>query len=468
MKSLKKNKLIIIFSLIFLFLVSKAGTADEVTLKEALKIGFRTNKDLRNLQKNIEDLKRELTLIRAQQDWQVEIKANYNHNFTDDDSLLGTGKEQKNASLKINKLFASGLQINPVLKISDNNFDPNFLVTLSQQIYPEIPTELDKQYYRTGQNLLKLRQNYLHQKADKILSWLESYLAINRMYTKRDIYIESLKQAKENLNKIQEAEKIGEAGKQKVLTARLSVKEAEYSLQDINHKIEEAKMTFKQMLGLDGEQTLVTDINSGCLTELRENARQLLDNYLKKKKIMTSVAANDYNLYINKIDRQVLKQELEWLKEDGKTDVNLTGSYNTKSDELTAGFNLSYQLYDGKQQELKYKDKEAEIKINRANYNDIYKELKNKLKQYKNVLELSRLQLEKQKICVARNKHELQTARQQHKIGLIDYLEYQKQWIKNREAKVMLSSIVDQIFIKRLQFIKFVDKDKLIGELLNS
>lgn len=454
MMIVKRSNIIILGILLVLVMMNPGSVlAADLTLEEAIKLGLDENSDIRKAQDSVDNLVRELALITAKQDWQVKLGADYSNNPEE-------GKDNLIGEINISKEFSSGFTINPKLNIYEDDSDLTLKIT--QSLFPFTPTEVAQNYYKTERKLLKSQENLAQQKTSKILSWLESYLELSRVYEQKEIYQLGVKKAKDNLVQVLKRQEIGDAGLEEVLTAQLSLEEVKYSLQETEKNIEEVSIFLNHELGLQDKGELVFETQSQFIVSLREKADELLEKYSGMDELISEIEQNNYDILANQIDREILEQELEWLKAEKKTNLDLSGSYDTDEDEFTVGLNLSYDLYDGGQYKLEIEDKEDEIEDYLGEYNDLHQELKLQLQQYKNIIELAQATLNKQKLTVQRSEFKVQVAEQQLEMGLIDYLEYQEEWLDSKEAGINLGSSHDQLLINKLELIKFVNINELM------
>jgi len=464
---MRKNKEIItIVSLLLLFLIIEVCAAEQLTLEEVIELGLQSNNELRNYQEAISILERELALIKAKENWQVKLETDYTKTYEDGELISNNTLGGNKIDLGISKNFSSGLSINLKIAIEEGELQTDMFISISQQILPAVPTSLSKQNYEVTKNLIKARENYRQQKVDKVLTWFDSYLNLCRMIEKREIYEQDLNNAQKNKKEVMASQEIGEAGKQQVLTAELSVKEAEYRLKEINTQIDQAEFTLYQEIGLTDMQNISIKADSPFINEINKNAEEIVNKYINMANLLEVAEQNSYELLANKIDQEILAEQLEWLEKEDSINLNLTASYDTAQEQFNAGLNLYYQFYDGGQHNITCADKEAEIDSKTADYNDLYNNLKLKLKQSIDDINLNILQLEKEKIKLTRGEYEADTARQQYVIGLIDYLEYQETWLESKEAELNINTIKDQLLISWLKLIKLVNIDELTGRIL--
>ena len=455
---LKINKKIILtLILLSVFLISSGITAQEISIEEAIQIGLENNKQIKEVRDNIMQLERNLAIERANNDWQLNLITDYDYSFDREE-------DTKYLNITLGKTFLSGFEITPDTKINvDEDLDTSFNISLKKQLYPQLPTKLAETYYRTDKELLKAGNNLIDQKIESILSWLEIYLNVNRVTTRQNIFEESLSKAEDNLVIVLEREQLGDAGENEILTAELSLENARYSLKEAEIQLEDIYNNLAIELGFPEETILITD-NNQYISGLQEKARRYSEGYLKKdmSTLMSIVEENNIDLQANLIDREVLRQELAWLKQENNPGLDLTSSFNTADDDLTLGISLSYQLYDSGQHQLNLKEKEIEIADNIDSYDNLYSTLKQGVKEHIDDIELSQMALKKEELSLARSEYELKVAEKQLAAGLIDYLEYQEYWISAAEAKISLKSLEDQLFLDRLELIKFINRKDIV------
>ncbi len=446
------NYIIFIFSIILIF--SSITFAEKLTLKEAINIGLRENSDIIDIKEQIEDLETSLEIINAQKDWQINISANYNQMPV-----------ENSVELNINKNFSSGLNLNPAVKIIEEDDDAEFTFNASQKIYPLVPIELDKNSIKT-QAEIKKREFFLSaQKVNKIVSWIESYFNLIRMIEKREIYQEALKQAEEHMKEVKKKEAISEAGEESILNAKIAVKEAEYRLVDINYQIKESKDIFYQVLKLKDEQKLMINENSELWDAFIEMIKKTGEEYLSNDNLAILLEDNNYDLLSNKIDESILFKELNWLNKEDNPDINLTAKYNNVEDELEFGLNMSYNLYDGGKDELNYQNKEKEISSIKEDYQNKYNELKIELEKFKNDIVLNEMILNKDTLNLKKSRNQAIIGKKQFEMGLIDYLEYQELFLDSKESEINLKSSEDRLILSKLKLIKFINPELISGGL---
>lgn len=283
------------------------------------------------------------------------------------------------------------------------------------------------------------------------------------MEENKEIYKESVKKAENNLEKVKEEMDIGEAGESQLITAQISLENARYNLKEQEYKIEENKSDFKNKLGIKQDKKIIFDDKDSFIINLEEKAEELTNEYLKTDDLMSIVKKNNIDLITNKMERDDLERELADLKGENKVNVDITGSYNTLSENGSATLNFEYNLFDGGKNELNIESQKESIEKNKENYNEKYKELELELKKILHNLALNKDKLKREKLNYEKSLNDLEVAKKQYDNGVIDYLNYQESWIASNESEIALKSLKDSNFITKLNFINFINCENVIG-----
>ncbi len=467
MKLAKITRIFISILLFFIIFYYPTGVlAKELAIEEALKLGLENNKQLNETYKSIQQLERNLQKNNALLDWQFNLNADYSYVFGNDDSIR---QDLSNNSLGISagKSFLSGLNIDPQIRITEDR-DTSLSIRVTQPLYPGLPTETVKSIYRTEKELIKAANNLTDQEIDRIISWLDSYLNLERMIARQDIYRENLARAEENLEKVLERQKLGATVKSEVLTAELGLENARYSLKESLNQLEDIYYTIAVELGLPLEEELVFTDSNQFINGLRQLVWDYTEDYLTEdtEVLMSLIEENNSQLQALLIEREVLEQELRWLEKEDDPALDLSGDFNTTSEEFTVGLSLSYPLVDGGRFKIELEEKELEFKDNLERYNDLYNQLKQELKQQLDKLELAKMAIKRGELNLARSTYELDIAEEQLDMELIDYLEYQDNWIEAYEAEIEIQALKDQQFLTRLEFVSLINNQDLLAAIM--
>jgi len=456
---------LIIFTLIFSFTTEKLR-AESISPEKAIEIGLKNSAEIEDLKNNIDQIKRNIESVKAQKDWKIDFAGEYTHNFDEEDNLALKEKSdssinQDSISITANKLYDFGLSFNPALRVTED--DERIDLSLTQQLYPITNSELENQLYNLKKDLINAEEELKNIKASKIITWVQSYLNIVRMKEREKIYLESVKKAEDNLKKVKKEKNIGEAGENQLLTAKYSLEDAKYKLKEQRYNIDESINSFENELGLNGKMNILFQSENNFILNLKEKTNKITGEYLNNENLLSLVEKNNSSLKTIKLDRKILERELENLKKEDDLNIRITGKYDTLSENLTATIDFSYNLYDGGKHGINLESKKASLKNNINNYEDKVRKLKLDLENHLNKLSLDKDRLAKEELNYKRSKNELDIAEIKYDRGIIDYLEYQDNWIVARESGINLKSIKDTIFINKLEFIKFVNSENITG-----
>lgn len=449
--------LILIFSL-----TTENLKAESISFYKAIEFGLENSSEIEDAKNNIEQIKRNIEDIKAQKDWKIDLSGSYIHDFEEEDNLGSEMKQdQDSISISANKLYDFGLSFNPSFTVTED--EESVDLSLTQQLYPITKSELENQLYTLKKDLIKVEEELKNIKATKIINWVQSYLNIVRMEEREKIYLESVKKAEDNHEKVKKEKDIGEAGEQQLLTAKYSLEDAKYKLKEQRYNIDERKNSFKNELGINSETNIKFQDDNELITDLKMKINELTIEYLDNEELIKLVEKNNSNLQANKIDRKILERELKNLKKEDDLNIKIKGDYDTLSENLTATINFSYNFYDGGKHEIDIESKKVSLENNINNYEEKLQQLKLDLENHLNTLSLDKDKLAKEELGYQKSKNDLDIAQIKYERGSIDYLEYQDIWIKTRESRINLKSVKDTLFINKLKFINFVRSENVIG-----
>ena len=466
----KNKKSIIILSLLIILMGTNLTFAEKITLNEAIKLGLSQNSEIKAQKRELKNIEKELLSIKAKQNWHVDIGGNFSKTIDEKgDNFSKIIDEQNNlimangVKININKTLPSGLTIQPELCLKEDDFNPELQVNLSHSLLPSTPTNLQKQYWKAEKNLLIAKINLTKLKKERIISWVDTYLNLTRLAEKQELYQKVVKKAKNNLKKVKEKHKIGEAGKKELLTAEISLENARYNMIEMGKRIEETKMNFYKKLGIKDNE-IILDRQNELLFDLTNHVNAMIKGHIVESDInqlMSTIEQENFNLMVNRINREIFKKEKEWIKNEGRTNATISGDYDSINNDFTIGINVSYQVYDGGEKDINLEKKEFELEKNLDQHDDIYIQLQIRLNQYLSDIELSQLKLNKNKKVLEKSELELKVAKKQLDIGLINYLDYQEVYIRQQENKLNVKSLRDSLLIDKLNLVKLMNVDQL-------
>ena len=473
------NKGVIVSLVLLILLVSAsplfAGEpVGELSLEEALAFGLENNSGLKAAYEQLQRQERDL-MEAIQLKWQVDMELDTNYRWNLDQAseldIREDGKGNYSINISAGKSFLSGLYLSPGININENertgDVETSYSIAVRKSLYPLVPAELARSFYKSELELLKARRNFAGNRLNAVLSWLDAYLNLVRLESRLAIYQENLLKAEANLEKVLARAEIGDAGENDILAARLGLENACYSLQEAENNLDNLRFNFLNELGLAPDQELTIRDKNGYLAQLWGRVENQVQKFLTMDRgaLLEMVEKNNARLAANLLDREILEKELEWLEKEGGPEVGMYSSYDSAQDNLRVGLSLSYSLYDGGHHKRSIENKEKELRDNRQNYEEIYRQLKQELKRQLDGLELSRMAMRRAELSLARSENELKLAEKQLEMGVIDYLAYQDKWTGAIEARIALKSLEDELFLNSLDFLNFLDQD-LLSELL--
>lgn len=447
----QENKVVIllIIGVVFSFYFPEITMAASLSFEQAVEFGLENSDTLKDIKQEIEGLERDIELIKAGQNWQVTVDADYN--LTDNDNV--SGDEDGDLGIGFTKDYSSGFSLGPTIDVDTDDFSSEYTIDVSQKIFPWTPIESDQDLYTQEKKLEKLKKKLAENRTVQLISWLETYLNLIRLKEKEVVYTEELKLAKKEFKEVEAKSDIGEAGKIEFLKSQLTVKEAAYQLKNLKKEFQESKKDFCQDLGLSHEQELILNINEDYLLALRNKVSDYVINSNNIKELLKQAESNSFDLVANQLDNQVLNKELEWLKDEHNTEINLIGEYDSSDEDFTVGVKLSHILYDGGQRKIKIADKEADIGDLLDEYERLKKELELEFEEKQNQIELDQDQLDQNQLTYEKTLLEERIAEEQFEHGLIDKIEFEEYRLSTEEEEVNLSSAGDNLLISKLNLL---------------
>jgi len=169
----------------------------------------------------------------------------------------------------------------------------------------------------------------------------------------------------------------------------------------------------------------------------------------------------DYDLKSAVINLRLQEKQLKWFRGGGRTDINLSGSYNYSTDRSTVGVTFSYDLFDGSQREFNEKNLKDNIQLAQANLANLKESKKLVLENQLSSLNAS-LNKKKSSILKLENaENQFELAGEQYDSGLITKKELKQQEISYQQSKISYQEALDQLFIVKLELTMLIYNDYL-------
>ena len=455
--------------------------AEGLTLKQAIKQGVSSNSTLREYRYKINNLQRKSAKLQAKMFWQVDLAGgtNYKRETVKEPNELGEMKEniekrkQVNLNLQGNRTFGWGLKLNPTLsltqeKLESKAFDFDNLedkieadLTLTQRLYPWIPSELRQECYSVQVDLQRAKDKLNWQRKKKKIDWTAAYLNLLRLQQKKKIAVDSYKLAKQNLEQVKHQQEIQEAGETKVLQAKIRVKKAKESLVKAKNDFKQAKKDWLQELGYNQGQKIVLEKSNSYLKTIRKKAADLNIEKMDSNQLIKKVEQVHPDAEYKRNKKELVTKQLKWAQAEGKPKFELTGNYDYQSEDWKVGININYNLFDSGYQELSIKDYQDQLVKLKKDYQNLVKSLEVQLNNLLNQLQQAELKLKEEKVKLEKLKLEKKLFKKQLQAGGIVEDKFKQKKNQFRQARVDIKIKKDQILINKLRLMRFLGQGDL-------
>ena len=470
-----ENKLLLFIIIICIILTfSVQIKAQKLSLKQAIKRGVSHNSTLRSLDYDVNNLKRKLSKLKAKMSWQLDLTGETNYKRKTVENLNNLGKIEENTerrkefvfNLHGERLFGWGLKFNPTVslnqdKLESDSFEFDNLddkleadVTLTQKIYPWVPSELRQEYYSVQVDLQRAKNELKWQQQQKKIDWLASYLNLLRLQEQKKLANNNYNLAKQNLLRVKHQQKINEAGKQKLLLAKIRLKEAKVALVKAENKFKQTKRNWLQELGYNKAQEIIITANNSYLQAIKKRVKNL---DIKEKNILNKVPQVYPDSKYKQQKKELITKQLKWKQSADKPKFDLTGNYDYQSKDWEVGINLEYNLFDSGYQRLIEKDYYQQLIKLEEDYKNLVRNLEVKVNNLFDQLFQARLQLNEKKVILGKVKLETKLFKKQLRAGGISKDKFKQKRNEFKRAKIDVRIKKDNILINKLNLIKFSD-----------
>ena len=207
-------------------------------------LGLAHSPTVLTLEEEIAQLHRQLAKIETNLHWQIGLGAGLSSGGGGGAigaAPGGTGNGLATAELTGQKLFRSGLSLEPKLSLKkdlskDDDPELGFTFSINQQLYPWVPSAAEQEYYKTLNALKKAEANLTWRVNSLKIDWLEGYLKLLRLREQLEVAETQYALAVDELALTQKRQEISEASPGQVLAARISLKQAEYERRQVNNR----------------------------------------------------------------------------------------------------------------------------------------------------------------------------------------------------------------------------------------
>jgi len=441
--------------LIVIFSINSAA-AEEISLTEVLERGLNNNLEIREEKNKIASLERELKTIRAQQGWQVEVSANYNElvdegNRKDSEGALSDTNNIRissggNTSLNINRRFDSGLSISQEAVYNDQE-ESDYGVIISYPLFKGVPTESERSYYQKEQELLKAKNSLNSLIEDKISSWVENHLQLLRLEQSRENAELQYQIAKKTLSEKEELYQKQQISESEFNNSKAEILDAENNYLELKNQYQNLLKSFK--LELDLSKDVEIKIEHSKYLEQLKNELHTYKNY-NQEELARAVLKSDYGLQSALINLTLQEKQLEWFQNEGRADINLSGSYNYSTERSVVGVTFSYDLFDGGQREYNEKNLKENLKLAQSNLEKLKENKIIALERQLNTVDSAENSKKSAELKLENAKRQFDLAQAQAESGLISPKNLKQQQLVFEQSKNNYQQTVDKLYIAEL------------------
>ncbi|MBM7555802.1 TolC family protein [Halanaerobacter jeridensis] len=432
----------------------------KLTFAEAVQQGLEKNSRIMKQKRKINNLKRRIEEMEAENDWQWEAAL---EGRTVSDNTRTTA--QKNfATLKGEREFNQGLKINPEVSLkekelwetglSDESID--FSIELEQPLYPALEAENKKEEQNLQLRLQAERAELQQLKRKLLLDYLADYLELIELKLEEKISSEELELAEKILEMIKEEEKDGYSKRKKVLQAKIDINEAQQDVEEVRNDYQKSLRILKDNLGLENEQQLEVSITKECNLHWLAELEEVLPNLDNSQQLLAQAKANSKELLIQQLERKQLQQEQEELQQEQKPQLDLNANYEGGTDKWQVALNLTHKLFNHKQDELVREELADELAALEAEKTEYIRELQAEIEDLVGEITVNQLQVTEKELRLEESVLDLEESEKEMAADEISALEYQDQQLDLKKAELSLQEEQHQLLLSKYELVKLL------------
>ena len=510
--------ILLIFTLLFTSLAGNGVNAADNSLAETLLQAGETTPELREEREQVAELTREIELLYARAGWQVMSTASYRRgeeetlvtgDFTDPEELpeenmepedpedpdgsfdnnQDAGNETNNDTelesfenltlgLGVNRAFISGFELESDISYLDrdpidtDDVSDNLTFSLegSYQLWPQVPTELD----RSLQNLeaqLALAQEDLERAREVFYrELLGDYLEITILQEELEL-IEARRDLTETrLERARSRREIEEAGELEIRELELALNQIENTLNTLKRNLSTARENFRHKLAEAEEPAYELEAELWQRLEDRFSAemekifqdREEMEQLLERRR-ETSVEFSRLQEEKNRLER-----ELGWFEDELQPQVDISaGSQDIAAGEWQAAVNVNYAFYQGGRKDLETEDYAAEIESLQQDIEDFNFVLRQEMQALLNEIENDREAVERAELQLERTKLELEQENLAYEKGTVDELNINELELDKQEDNIELKQQEKRKLLNQIELVSSLDYLLLEEVLVN-
>ncbi|SDC38518.1 MULTISPECIES: TolC family protein [unclassified Candidatus Frackibacter] len=423
-----------------------------LTFAEAVKIGLERNHQIVKMKEKVASLQRKLKEIENRDDWEWE--ANLEGRIVSDNTTTTSNKRM--ASLELEKRFPRGLTITPEFYLKEDDLledglsrdDINFAVNLEEQIYPLELGDNEKYYLKTELRLVKARVKLWQVREEKLIDCLADYFSLIELKIEREIEEKKYEISKRQLKKEQEAYQTGKSDRQDLLKAKIDLTKAQRYWEETKNDYHKCYRELSQELGLTKDENLEVATDKAFNLESIAKIEVELPTFQDREQLLDLAIENSKQLWVHQLEREQIKKEEEWQKDEEKPKVDVNADYDSDSDEWQVALNITDKLFNRSDDKLAQEELAADLEALNREKDEYLQELKVEIGELVGEITVNQLKVKEEKLKLKRSKLELESSKEEliskdlsqlkYDLGLLDIKEDQL-GLKEKEHELLLS-----------------------------
>jgi len=459
--------LLIFYIMIFCFQV----TADEISgmsFEEVIKWGLENNHELNIIRNNINEIEKNIEIINAGESFQVDLSITPIWRFNESEENSQIIELNKNSfspnaevSLSATKQLAGNINLSTELNwktasLYQENFTEltekiNADLRSSKKIYPNTPSENEKQVYSLRNQLEMSLQELKWAETEKQIEFIQDYLNIIRLQKQMDIARERQQLAMIEMIKTEKRIELGEGGYQQEAEAEINMEEASNNLFSIEQNLTQAKQQWALSLNLPTDMNVVFKEDVDLIKKLFTEMENLVTDYESSEILTKKIVKTHYQLKNSQIEMEELVNELKWTEDAGKPAINLAGGYDYPDTNWFIMLDFTMKLSDGGLQQLREEQRVRIIRQKEINITYLAEQLRLQAEQLSGRDEYNYLNWNTQKKALEKEQNRVDIIKMQYQQGVINEKQLKNAFLTLQEKEIQARQAADEWFINRLK-----------------
>jgi outer membrane protein TolC len=282
---------------------------------------------------------------------------------------------------------------------------------------------------------------------DKISSWVENHLQLLRLEQSRENAELQYQTAKKTLSEKEELYQKQQISESELNNSKAEILDAENNYLELKNQYQNLLKSFK--LELDLNKNVEIKIEHSKYLEQLKNELHTYKSY-NQEELARAVLKSDYGLQSALINLTLQKKQLEWFQNEGRADINLSGSYNYSTERSVVGVTFSYDLFDGGQREYNEKNLKENLKLAQSNLEKLKENKIIALERQLNTVDSAENSKKSAELKLENAKRQFDLAQAQAESGLISPKDLKEQQLVFEQSKNNYQQTVDKLYIAEL------------------